>query len=638
MNCVIIAAFLMVFLACYSSTLIADYGFSDDYYDIVPGHQEAVAKKKILEGRPIYGLLYGTLFSGGMSIEDLRWIRLLTIVGISLLAFGVYRVLVRTQWSRFQSFCVSVVLCTTLPFQIFAAWATCFAFPIAALISLYAFVLADEACRKYPRPKRMWLTTGAVLLQFGALATYQPAAMFFCVAAAVVMLKSDVGHILHRCIRYGTVFVISMALGFLLHKITSLWSSALILRGSLASDVFGKAQFFWEIIPDIFSFSLLSPYHLIFSTYGIPHPHTYNWHFEDGVMKAIAFAIMTSGLLLYFFRGSCKNGLLKCTIAFFLIPLSVAPLLIISTDVYAYRTLLAPASLVVIYMFYAFRGWTDLWRTFPPRLADVIWGAGATISLFLAAHHVHSYIVVPQMEEMEIMRFPLERADLSHVEKIHVIRPISGSGGESLAPLMRFEFGYVSSETDWAAHAMVYHILREIISDHRHIEVSSEYESVNLDTGIDNSFIQMPSDTLVIDMRNLPARLQAYRWIDDGESVLGTPVSQSVFNIHMDDHFLYYTKDTCSQKDFKHRFFLHAVPENLDDLPENRKQFGFDSHDFDFQDYAITYNGSSFIYDGKCMAAIRAPDYGNARIVTGQFVPGEGRLWESEFRASRAEP
>ena len=185
---------------------------------------------------------------------------------------------------------------------------------------------------------------------------------------------------------------------------------------------------------------------------------------------------------------------------------------------------------------------------------------------------------------------------------------------------------------------MVYHILREMISDYRHIEVSSEYESVNPDTGIDNSFIQMPSDTLVIDMRNLPTRLQAYRWIDDGESALGTPVSQSVFNIYLSDHFLYYTKDTCSQKDFKHRFFLHTVPENLDDLPENRRQFGFDNHDFDFQDYAITYNGSSFIYDGKCMAAIRAPDYENARIVTGQFVPGEGRLWESEFRADGAGP
>ena len=288
-------------------------------------------------------------------------------------------------------------------------------------------------------------------------------------------------------------------------------------------------------------------------------------------------------------------------------------------------------------MLFAFRGYIDLWPYFSSKLANTIWGIGAIISVFLAAHHVHSYIVIPQNREMEIMRFPLERADLSNIKKIHIIRPISGANGESLAPLMRFEFGYVSSETDWAAYSMVHHILREMISHREHIEVESEYELVNFDTWIDTSFIEVPSDTFVIDMRNLPARAQAYRWINDEESVLGKLVSRSVFNIYMDDRFLYYTKDTCSQKAYQARFFLHVIPESLEDLPEHRRQYGFDNYDFDFQTYAVTYNGNSFIYDGKCIAVIRTPDYRDARIVTGQFVPGEGRLWESEFSADHAE-
>ena len=640
LNCIIIAAFTVIFLICYSSTLTYDYGFSDDYYDIISGNQEKSTEKKILEGRPVYGFLHGMLFFGGMSIEDLRWIRLVSIVGISLLAFGMYWVLVCAQWNRLQSFFVSIILCTTLPLQIYAAWAICFAYPFAAFVSLCAFVLADKACtNKESQWQKMRLTTGAILLQFIAITIYQPVAMFFCVAAAAVILKNDARQIFHRCIRYGIILMIANILGFLTYKMISLWNSTLASKGSLVSDVIGKMKYFWKVIPDVFSFSILSPYHYLFLTHSTPHPHTYNYHFEDGVIKAIAVAIMISGLLLYFVRGGVgQERLLKFVVALFLIPLSMFPLLIIQHNVYGYRTLLAPTSLVIIYTFFAFRGYIDLWPYFSPRLANIIWGIGAFISVFLAAHHVHSYIVVPQVREMEIMRFPLERADLSNVRKIHVLRPISGTGGESLAPLMRFEYGYVSSETDWGAHSMVFHVLREMISDHEHIEVDSEHESINPDTWINTSLIEAPSDTLVIDMRNLPARFQAYRWIDDEESILGKLVSQSVFNIYMDDRFLYYTKDTCSPKDYQARFFLHIMPDNLSDLPENRRQYGHDNYDFDFQNYAVTYNGNSVIYEGKCIAVIRAPNYRDARIVTGQFVPGQGRLWESEFNTDRAEP
>ena len=45
-------------------------------------------------------------------IEDLRWARLGGVLGIALVAWIVFRTLVRAGWNRFQSFCVGVIVCS----------------------------------------------------------------------------------------------------------------------------------------------------------------------------------------------------------------------------------------------------------------------------------------------------------------------------------------------------------------------------------------------------------------------------------------------------------------------------------------------------------------------------------------------
>ena len=71
-------------------------------------------------------------------------------------------------------------------------------------------------------------------------------------------------------------------------------------------------------------------------------------------------------------------------------------------------------------------------------------------------------------------------------------------------------------------------------------------------------------------------------------------------------------------------FFLALFPVDGNDLPDRRKQHGFDNLDFDF-------DGRGLIFDGRCMAGIPLPEYAIARIMTGQYVPA-GSIWEAEFR------
>ncbi len=111
----------------------------------------------------------------------------------------------------------------------------------------------------------------------------------------------------------------------------------------------------------------------------------------------------------------------------------------------------------------------------------------------------------------------------------------------------------------------------------------------------------------------------AYRAVAGSE-----PLARGAFDIHLLDDDLVYAKEPCSQADTDARFFLHVVPEHMGDLPEARREAGFDNLDFRF-----FLNGARF--DGNCAAQVALPPYPIASVRTGQFVGGVGEIWRAEF-------
>ncbi len=81
------------------------------------------------------------------------------------------------------------------------------------------------------------------------------------------------------------------------------------------------------------------------------------------------------------------------------------------------------------------------------------------------------------------------------------------------------------------------------------------------------------------------------------------------------------------------RFFLHVFPTDPDDLPKDRRQYGFDNLDFQFEDRRIILRMES------CAAMVDLPAYEIESVRTGQFITsdtsGEGEIWETEFPVSR---
>ena len=79
--------------------------------------------------------------------------------------------------------------------------------------------------------------------------------------------------------------------------------------------------------------------------------------------------------------------------------------------------------------------------------------------------------------------------------------------------------------------------------------------------------------------------------------VSSEPVIRSDFDLYLNENTLTYTREPCAHTDTEAMFFLHLIPAEVNDLPDDRRQYGFDNLDFNFD--AV---GAKF--DGKCLAEV----------------------------------
>ena len=110
------------------------------------------------------------------------------------------------------------------------------------------------------------------------------------------------------------------------------------------------------------------------------------------------------------------------------------------------------------------------------------------------------------------------------------------------------------------------------------------------------------------------------------------PIIRSVFDVYLRNNTLTYFKEPCKPGDTEANFYLHLFPTDEKDLPEPRKQYGFDNHDFSF-------NSLGKHFGEKCMATIQLPDYEIDRIRTGQFTWRQGamhNIWRKDIFLSEA--
>ena len=115
------------------------------------------------------------------------------------------------------------------------------------------------------------------------------------------------------------------------------------------------------------------------------------------------------------------------------------------------------------------------------------------------------------------------------------------------------------------------------------------------------------------------------RWFDGYLSsvTFGEPAARGVFDIHLSKGNLIFVKELCGAEDTEHRFFVHLVPADTDDLPYFRQPWGLDNLDFDFRWHGL-------MEGGRCMAVRALPEYDIVKIRVGQYE-GDSRFWTAEI-------
>lgn len=105
----------------------------------------------------------------------------------------------------------------------------------------------------------------------------------------------------------------------------------------------------------------------------------------------------------------------------------------------------------------------------------------------------------------------------------------------------------------------------------------------------------------------------------------GPPAARSEFDLFLGGTTLAYFRAPCGETETERRFFLHSYPSRPADLPESRREFGFENRDFDFEAYG------SFFADGS-LAVVPLPEYPIGRLRTGQRSAAGGESREAEIR------
>ena len=107
------------------------------------------------------------------------------------------------------------------------------------------------------------------------------------------------------------------------------------------------------------------------------------------------------------------------------------------------------------------------------------------------------------------------------------------------------------------------------------------------------------------------------------EALAGEPLARGEFDVYGKRRTLTYVRDGCTEEEAARLFFLHLYPEDAGDLPDDRREHGFNG-----LGAVLTRNAGRV--GGDCVAIVALPDYPIARIRTGQFDES-GQMWAVEF-------
>jgi hypothetical protein len=448
--------FLLAMPTClYWQTTWMPYGLRDDYSVDRESREEYGKEVRFCgsQARPIYGWLLQTTFRHIDRIRDLSWERLGGSVVLGLIAAGVCLTLVRMHgWSLTTSACVGAMFALVPTAQIIVGWSILWPYALSALISMLAYVVAENGFRQPPeaRARQVALCGLASALVIASVWIFQPNGLFYLVFVAVKAVRR--GEMLRpapriRLFQHLLLLAAAMLVAYIL--IRAAFAMDLLpmsKRVAFEHDYPGKLLWFAKnALPNALALLVLND----FQGRTAPYHQLAAW--------AMALLLIGGGVVVFRRRGWREGlvwfgGLLVLTTGAYGINLMV------SERWASYRTIYP---LVGVALIYVAASMEVLGEVVPvlKRSRHVLGIALVVVAAYLARRQAYELIAVPQNTEYRLVEQESEKLDRARDQRVYVITPTPKIAPARL--LYADEFGSLSTDSDWVPKEIIKLIFHE---------------------------------------------------------------------------------------------------------------------------------------------------------------------------------
>jgi hypothetical protein len=486
---------LVVVLAAYFVELTNSFGIMDDYsflQNAIVGSNDTFTLL-IGAGRPINAVLLDLGFSLTGSIENLTYLRMITLFGIWLLGCGFYFFSRLNGVSYLSALAIACGIILLPSFQVYASWAQHFTTPFSGALALLSAFILTPVCT-ISQSSRVFKMLLSVLLLIAAILIYQPIAMLFCTGILISIISqfnSRLGWSLSRIVDTVTVFVIAMLIGFVIFKFGQYLYPTGSSRSQLLQNLPGKLRWFVsEPIANVLSLYKVVP--------------------TNAVLQFLIFLPILLGALLFIYKHKSKNVFLIFIYGFFCVLGSYAPSLITAENWASYRSIGALSSSMVVLLVLMVSELCGYIKNkyITTAIFDILnknlWIALTILLIILtmqANYNVLNGFVIPNITELNNLASALNDGKNTKFDKVTVIVRPSSWTDSAAKPIAYDEFGMPSSVRDYYAKTIVDIVLRSTNKIPNAIISMSEYTTSGREKSIDTNSLVIDFPRLVTSQR-----------------------------------------------------------------------------------------------------------------------------------------
>ena len=474
----------------YGPAITEEYGMRDDYSNLREAKEEPgkVVHFHTSQGRPLCGAMIQALYSHIPTVDDLQWLRLLTVALLAGMGLILWRQFDNFGWPEVDAAAAALAIVLLPSAQITAAWAIGFPWVFSLILALGGFAAVEMELEKGGLKRTMGVI-GGIFIYVMSIFIYQSNAMFAVVPIAAAVLpkagRRTKKELVRWLIMHLIVLFVAMFLAYLMLKV--LFADGTFKESSrlqLESNPFFKLGWFiWQPVLD--AVALFAVRDDVFNLRGV-----FFWLSAAGMIGYLVWVVRKEP------RSEDNIERAKWWICLAVLPWFAHFISLIARErSNGYRTMFALSALVVIAAF------TCLRRLPLPKHIEPFarYGAMALVLLggaFFAEQHTMKLVAEPQAREWSIMRDAVAQAQLKEkaVTRFFIVEPALTD--RTIRLVHGDEFGSLSSDTDRFAHEMFSCALHERYPDGlpkgAHVEVAEGKQAPT-----DGSF------DVLIDMRKL---------------------------------------------------------------------------------------------------------------------------------------